>query len=191
MRPQLLRIWPVLFCIACGGRSGSRLPAEPTHVPSVSAEERVAAEQAVLAFVLQEYGSGAAVNDSTWSHRCSSESDGYCRRPSIVTPSLWSSYLRTIRTSEAVRDLLAPAALVDFVSTLEERPETPCRERRRKIELSRVGVGHDGREAIVSYVVWLPMNHLGCGAVHGATILLRRTASGQWARAAILSTVVS
>jgi hypothetical protein len=153
--------------------------------------QSTASEQEILGFILREHGAGAAVNDSTWSHTCRNSDDRICERPLSVDPELWANYLDAIRSRMAVRDLLPVELRVTFTSDLAESASTACALRSRKIELSRAGLSRDGNAAIVSYAVWMPMDHLGCGAVSGRTILLRRTPAGHWEVVETLSMVVS
>lgn len=163
--PALLLAIGTAACAAAGG------------APRVAPEQ---AEREVLMMIIRENGRGAVLLDSTYGHRCMERRTRMCDTPPDVPVATWESYLRAASAPAALRDLLPADVATTYASTLGDESARPCRERREKLQLSRAGISPDGRTAIVSYSVWMPMDHLGCGAVHGATLLLRRAGDGAW-----------
>jgi hypothetical protein len=80
---------------------------------------------------------------------------------------------------------------VTYASELGDESAVRCESRRHKLELSRVGVSPDGNAAIVNYALWIPVDHMGCGAVHGRLLLLKRSAGGEWQEDRPLSMTIS
>jgi hypothetical protein len=149
-------------------------------------------EQEVWALIIRQQGGGAALRDSTYGHGCRRRFwGGSCDLSPGVPADAWDSYITASAEPAALRDLLPANASPAFASDIGDESGVPCRRRRTKLQLSRVGFSDDGIYAVVSYFLWIPMDHLGCGAGSGATLLLYRTAEGEWVVDRPILTVVS
>lgn len=149
-----------------------------------------AAEREVLMYIIREHGRGAVLFDSTYGHRCATRPTATCEEPGAPAEA-WEAYLRAASERAALRDLLPPDAGMTYASEIGDESRVPCERRRHKLELSRAGVSPDGRTAVVSYTHWIPMDHMGCGAVSGRTVLLRRDSDGAWREDRMLRSVTS
>lgn len=127
------------------------------------AVDALAVEREVLMYIIREHGRGAVLRDST---------EGGAPRA-------------------ALRDLLPAEAQVTYASELPDQSAVPCKQRRGTLGISRVRVSPGGDAAVVSYSLWIPMDHLGCGAVSGRTVRVRRARGRGWEVGEVLQMVVS
>lgn len=178
----------VLVMAACAGPAGGRALPSP-----VTGAERSAVERSVWDFIIQTHGQGAVLRDSTSrgpSHCSPGDPPSACAPPSGVPAQLWSAYLAANPSRQELRPLLSADSTRRFASEVDESG-VECTRRSPRLEMSRVGLDRRGTMAIVSYVLWIPMNHLGCGAISGAEVLLRRDGKGRWHVVQPLSATVS
>jgi hypothetical protein len=148
-----------------------------------------AREQEVLVYIIRTQGRGSVLYDSTYGHGCRDRQ--WCRNEGAPDDA-WQSYVRNSSDPAALRDLLPPDLPVTYESEIGDESAVRCTSRRYKLELSRVGVSADGNVAVVSYTHWHPMDHLGCGAISGATVVVRRSENGEWKQDPTpLSTVIN
>lgn len=171
----------LLLALACGACAMAGSGARPS---------RAAEEQAVLMMIIAEQGRGAVLRDSTWGHRCAPPAKYVCPNPGAPAD-VWAGFIQASSEPAALRDLLPPGFAATYTADIGNESALPCERRRSKLQLSRVGFSADGSRAVVSYTHWRPMNHLGCGAVAGQTVLLRRERDGTWTKERPLSSVVS
>jgi hypothetical protein len=175
------RRFTVLLALGCGAcaAAGAGTPVDTA-----------AAEREVLMMIIAKHGSGAVLMDSTYGHGCMEHRTGYCDNPPAPQEP-WQAYLQAASEPVLLRDLLPSDARFTYVSQLGGESGVQCERRRRKLQLSRVGLSRDGRWGVVTYGVSVPASSPMCHTGYGATVLVRRSEDGGWVVDRPLSTTIS